>query len=728
MTLRSIIVGLLGGVAICSFSFFNDRVINQQMLVLHQMPPVVYAALVFGVLVTALACRHSRKRWAFSGSEWAVVVGLWLVACGIPGWGLVECVPPTAIMTHHYARLEPGWRSGGTDVVATVPERMLVDIESADGTVLDGYVAGLGEGLVHIPVSAVPWSNWGGTMWFWFPFIVSFSIAVLGLAAVVHRQWSQHECLPYPISAFAHALLPGEDGKVPILRERLFWLGAVPVLVLYLNNYLVRWFPEALIPVHLSVDLSPLYEVLPFLKGPGFHYRLSFAVLGLAYFLRTNVAFSVGIVPYIHMSVVTILMAYGVTLSGGDHVGGNYNTFLFAGGYAGIFLLMLYTGRFYYRNALQRGLFFPAAGEDAPASTVRLRAACVGGAVFALLLLVVRAGWLPAVCGGGAVGLLHAWAAPKFRVRDPVDEQALWGIRVFLVGLSVFLGILVWVGLDWQLAVLFAAIAVVTVLVVSRAVAETGAFHFGTFFLPGPLILGAVGAAAVGPRPMLIMALAGSAILLAPGWTPMAFMVQALKIADLAKADVHRTARLGIAVLLLCVPIALAVTIYWSYDAGAPVHAWPHVANRYCGRDMVRLCNRLEAQGTLEATQSLSGWERFRHVSPTWPHVAAFAIIASLTILCGWCGLRFTKWPFHPVMFLFLGSFHGQHISVSLLFGCALKWGVTRYGGAACYERLKPMMVGFIAGSVVAAAIPFVVGMIYYLVTGLPPQPMHGIL
>ncbi|MBT4814961.1 MAG: hypothetical protein HON70_04640, partial [Lentisphaerae bacterium] len=717
MTLRSIILGLLGGSAICAFSFFNDRVVNQQMLVPHQLPPIVYGALIVGVLLSGLACRHLGKRRGITASEWAVIAALWLVACGIPGWGLMECVPPTAIMTHHYAQVEPGWRSGAADVVATVPEQMLVNVDSDDGTVLNGYVCGLAQGDQHIPIRAVPWGSWAKTVTFWLPFVLALTIGMFGLAAVVHRQWSEHESLPYPISTFAHALLPGDDGTVAVLRAPLFWVGAAPILLMQLNNYLAQWFPVLLIPIRLRVDLSSLYVALPFLNGPGFSYQLSFAVLGLAYFLRTNVAFSVGVVPYLYTAIALVLGAYGVSLSGGDHLGGNYNTFLFAGGYLGVFMLMLYTGRHYYRNALHQGLLFPAAGATPATSTRQIRAALVGVIVAATLLLVCRTGWLWALPGGVAAGLLHSWAAPRLTARGPVDQQAVWGMRVFIAGILVFLALLVSLGLDWQLAVLFAAITVVTFVVVSRAVAETGAFLFGTFFLPGALLLGFAGAVAIGPRTALTMALASSAILLAPGWAPMPFMVQALKLADMAKADVHKTAKCGIAVLLLCAPLALAVTLYWSYDRGAPIRVWPHAANQYPGRDMVRMTARLQAQGMLDTAASVSGWERLPHLSPNRPQVVAFVIAAALTVLCGWCGLRLTKWPFHPVMFLFLGSFHGQWISVSLLAGCAVKAGVIRYGGADLYNRVKPLMVGFIAGSVVAATIPTIVGGVYYLAT-----------
>ena len=668
MTIRSIVLGLVAGAIISAVCFFNDAVIGQSMLIPHQFPPVVYGSLVAAVLLVGLICHALGRKMAFTGAEWAVSAALCLASCGIPSWGLVQTVPPTAIMTHHYARFEPGWQSERVNVVELVPERMLVDVSGDDGTVLNGYLNGLGDGTKHIPISAVPWAAWAPALWFWVPFILSLTVATFGLAALVHRQWAHHEVLPYPITVFAHALLPGngEDGE-SIYRNRLFWLGALGVTAVTMNNYLARWLPELLIAIDLRVNLSPFYELLPFLNGQGYQYSISFAVIGLAYFLQTRVSMSVGLMPYIYTGISLILMSYGVSLGGGDHMGGSYNTFLYAGGYTGVFLLLLHSGRHYYWNALRHGICLPSDQE--------------------------------------------------------ADEQAVWGMRVFLAGMLVFVGLLVWIGLDWQLALLFAVITVITLVVISRAVAETGAFVFGTFFLPAALLLGFMGHVAVGPEALIIMSLAGSAVLLAPGWAPMAFVVQGLKLVDLAETSVFRTAKWSLVVPVLCIPIALGATLYWSYDQGAP-RKWPMVANQYPGRDTVGISNRLDGQGTLETAKSLQGFGRFLHICPDKPRVAAFVIITALAILCGLCSRWFTWWPFHPVMFLFLGSFHGQQISVSLLLGCALKASVIRYGGAALYKRLKPLMVGLIAGSVLSALIPMVVGLLYFVITGM--QPVRG--
>ena len=53
-----------------------------------------------------------------------------------------------------------------------------------------------------------------------------FIAGTMALSVVVHRQWSSHEHIPYPIVTFTQAILPTADGRwSPVLRSRLFWIS-----------------------------------------------------------------------------------------------------------------------------------------------------------------------------------------------------------------------------------------------------------------------------------------------------------------------------------------------------------------------------------------------------------------------------------------------------------------------------------------------------------------------
>ena len=83
--------------------------------------------------------------------------------------------------------------------------KQTTSLESRKSYAVDGFVQGLGVGTKGISFRQIPWYAWTGTLlYFWLPLILAFSLAVIGLALVVHRQWSDHEHLPYPIVTFAH--------------------------------------------------------------------------------------------------------------------------------------------------------------------------------------------------------------------------------------------------------------------------------------------------------------------------------------------------------------------------------------------------------------------------------------------------------------------------------------------------------------------------------------------
>ncbi len=50
-----------------------------------------------------------------------------------------------------------------------------------------------------------------------------------------------------------------------------------------------------------------------------------------------------------------------------------------------------------------------------------------------------------------------------------------------------------------------------------------------------------------------------------------------------------------------------------------------------------------------------------------------------------------------------------------------MKSVIVKYGGDKAYQRLKPAMIGLIAGDTVFGVFTSLVGSIYYAATGAPP-------
>ncbi|MCK5803378.1 MAG: hypothetical protein KAI66_11120 [Lentisphaeria bacterium] len=673
MTLRAIIVGLVGAVGIGAFGYFHDCVMNPHdsaRLVPHLMPPVVYGALILLPLIANNALKRLRPRWTLRAGELAVVTALALVACAVPFYGMVHCWPSAMMLPHHYNRVRPAWSR--ENVLELVPEKMLADATADGGHALTGYVTGMG-GAHHISPRAIPWGAWLPSLAFWIPLVLAISVATLGWALVLHRQWSRHEHLPYPISRFAHTLMPKKGEAVSALfRKRAFWWAAGAVFAIHLINYCAVWWPEFMIPVRLHLDFGALAPFMrPMVLGDGrrfFHPRIIFTVIGLAYFFRSDVSFSLAVVPFAVCYFMGILTGYGVSVAPGFSLFHNTKIFLYLGGYVGIVLMLLYTGRRHYLGVLRRSLFLSA--------------------------------------------------------QDQIGSDQVWGMRVFLVGSALFAYLLVTAGLDWPLSVIYTGLSIVIFTAVSRAIAETGGFYVGTWLMPGALLWGLMGAQALGPATFATICMVSIIVLVGPGWAPMPFAIQGLQLADLTGVHTGRLTMLMVGALVLALAVALPATIYWQYDRGImqASNGWARYPPALPFDQALKMKHELKAQGTLETASELHGLQRFAHLKPNGTFLTAFLLMLAITIGVSICRLRFPWWPLHPIAFFFLGSHQAQRLAFSFFLGWLVKSCIQRFGGERAYRQLIPIAVGLVTGEVLASMLTIVVGILYYFITGKPPM------
>lgn len=676
VTLRSIVLGLLGAVIVCSVTYFNDWVLRQTHFVGNNMPVAIYGSLIIYVLFL----NRFLKRWSLKGEELAVILGITLSACCVPGSGLLRTFPGSLVLPHHYNRIEPGWKEQG--VLDAVPPAMLADVSVDEDRVLDGYVQGLSTGSGRVGIADIPWRAWTRAVLFWVPIALCMLLAMVGLSLVLHRQWSDHEHLPYPLATFTSALFPQEGGAVTALwRNRLFWVGLVAVFLFHLNNYLVRWFPDYLIAIPMRLDFRPLARVLPVLvRGGGWfilHPPVYFAVIGLSFFIAADLSAAFGFGPVLWSLVMGVFASYGINLAssyvGGGYIGIQPRNFVLFGACLGIFLSLLYTGRHHYVRVFGRALML--------------------------------------------------------RCKQEPERAEVWGARAFIVLTLLFVFQLSLGGIDWQLSLLYAGILIVSYVVSARLMAEGGLFHIKINVFPCAMIWGLVGSAALGFRTLLLLQMVTMVLFIDPRETLLPFLANANKLLAVRAVPVGRVCALAAIGIVLGLAVALPVTLYLQYSVPEATQgdAW---AFSYVPRmpfaNAVETKQRLEAMGLLEQAEGLAGWDRLSAVRPVMPCLWAFLAGLGLVLVCATCRMRFPRWPVHPLLFVVWAKSHIGAFAFSFILGWLVKAGVMQYGGNRLYNRLKPLMLGLIAGEVLGAVVPSIVGAIYYACTG--EQPMSYIL
>lgn len=674
MTTRAVLLGLLGAILICGVAYLNDAVMHQTYVAGSYMPSSVYGGLILFILIINPLLFYLSKRLALTSKELTVILVLVLAACCIPGTNLIRQLTNTLMLPHLYNQKEPGWKDA--KVIEMAPKQMLADISQGKGEALDGFVQGIKDKAEKV---SVPWYAWKRTLLFWLPLFFTLCIALIGLSLVVHRQWSDHEHLAYPIATFANSLLP-EPGraKSSIFSNKLFWIGAGIILVIYIYNYAQAWFPEYLIKIPTGFNLGPLASLFPAFEKAGgvwlLNHTFYFSFIGIAYLLASDVSFSLGIGPLLWTTMAGVLLGYGVSLGAsleGSSWYADLQRFMSAGAYLGLFLAILYTGRYYYYNVFRQALF-----PHLP----------------------------PHISMSG-------------------EKQSIWGARIFIIFTALFFGQICLVGLDWPLALLYTGFTIIIFLVLSRTLAETGLFYLHPHFFPCVVIWGIFGIRALGPQMLLIMFLLTTVFIIDPRGTIMPLMVNSLKLLDLQKIKISKTALLcGVAILLGLV-VGIPVTLYFQYDRGYDQHdQWASIyIPKRPFENATWIKQRLEAQGTLEEANQVSGWQRSTTMFPSGPGMLFLGLGLFLVLTFTAIRLRFPKWPLHPVMFIFWDTYLAMVCFGSFMVGWFIKMVVTKYGGIKIYQKLKPLMLGLIAGEISAAVVTTIFGLIYYLITDEKP-------
>ncbi len=791
MTPRSILLGLLGAAGLAALTYFNDLYLKNTFLSASYFPVSAVGLLILTALFLHPVIRHLAPGWVLTRAEMATAFSLLLCSVFVPSRGLGHNFTNLLMLPFHHERTRPGWQGqpphlterdvldgerlareldsgkapasvlalrpsewrpptpGGTlteaqraqlltwlnaviqetalephavardrpeirvllripperrtaiqrarltraaleewfdgalrsrraGVLEMVEPRMLAD-PAADPTALEGFVTGLGSDTRPIGFRDVPWAAWRGTLIFWIPVILTMVLTSLGLALVVHRQWMHHEHLPFPTMEFARSILPNEDGTLSrLVRPKSFWIGMAVVSFIHLINYLHEWWRDRVIPVRLQIDFTPLVEIAPvFRQGWGwwvaFNPTIYFTIIGFAYFLANDVSLSLGLAPYMFALISGIAAGYGMAM-GGTRLHPHMETFINSGAFAGLFVMLAYSGRHYFRAAFGRGFGLP--------------------------------------------------------IREPVESHAVWGARATLLGFGLMVAQIVALGVEWPFAVMYTFWLMLVPLVISRMLAESGVFFLNPRTYACSMLWGIFGAAAIGRQPLLMLSMLTMALLIHASLSFLPFAVSALRLCDETGVRLGRIAFGGLAAVAIALAVMVPVNlrIQYRYGAFAAGDSWTSgFIPTAPFENAVFVTRQLEAQGALEVSDRLHGWERWKHISPRVSSLVAFGVVFGLVMLFGYARHRFPRWPLHPVMFAVMAIWPSHYVGFSFLIGWMVKAFVMKYGGARLYQNLKPLMLGLVAGEALGALVPAAIGILYYLITG-SRAPTYSIL
>lgn len=111
MTIRAMLLGLAIGLFISAFTYFNDFVAYQTLLIGHFMPVSVFGTITLALLALNPLLRRVGPSFPLRGREVAVTVAIALAACGYPGANLMRYFVTTTSMPPHLLKTQSSWRA-----------------------------------------------------------------------------------------------------------------------------------------------------------------------------------------------------------------------------------------------------------------------------------------------------------------------------------------------------------------------------------------------------------------------------------------------------------------------------------------------------------------------------------------------------------------------------------------------------------------------------------------
>jgi hypothetical protein len=674
MTFRAVLIGLAAALSIAGLGYLNDQILQlESVLGGHQLPISVIGVLILAMLLANPLLFRVNSRWALRPAEVAVATGLTLVACSIPLRGLMEFFPSSLVSGVHWNINTTGWRKN--NLLQYVPATMMM----RDQAVIDAMISGLRQSGRDVGLGAVAWGRWAPVLTTWLPLVLCMSASSICLGLIVHRQWSRHERLRYPIPEFTASLIERPEGAAfsTIFRNRLFWLGLGAVLAIRVINGLYLWYPDRLLEIPLTQDFTALSEKFKVLQevpwGPSLSRPTIYPLaIGFSFFLASEVSLSLGLTQLLVIPVTAYLMSRGVDIQS-DLMAGGLSAWQRFGSYLAYALLLAYTGRHWYGAVIRHGLTFRPSGESEP--------------------------------------------------------YAAWALRVLLLALAGMVVMAALLGLPWTLAILTFPLMLVLFVGVSRIAAETGLFFIQPRWQPLGVLLGFFGGYALGPRGMIVAGLLCVVLSMDPSQSLMPYWVNALRLNELLGVRPKRLAGPAVGTYLAALALGLVVVLWAQFNFGLPrteKASWnfnvvPKLPFESPNQEIDAMVNNAQ----LQASVALSPLERLTSFQPDRRFLRAAGIGIALVLVFGILRLRLSWWPIHPVMFMVWDTAPMAGLSFSFLLGWMVKTAVTRLGGFRPYQRLKPLMVGVIAGDVLGGLVWIVVGVAYYAVTGLMPINMR---
>ncbi len=646
VTARAVCIGLGTAVMLNIVMGYNDWYLHNTLLVGNHFPYIAIALLLVLSLGVNGLLRRRFTITPLSPGELMLIWGMVGIAGGIGSAGLMRYFPSYVTAPAFYA--SPG-NEYSTYLLPHLKDWMVVS-RDPDHTAVRRFMEGLSRG------QAIPWTDWWRPMLGWFGFMALLYATNLALVSLFFNQWSTRERLIFPAVAvpamIAEAAPPGKYLNA-FFANRLTWIGMTVPLLIWGWNGVGSYVPE--LPV---ITMSRfVWTVFPDRPWSEFHpqdVNIYFTAIGLTFLLTTEIAFSLWF----------IYLAYRMSF---------------------VYLAWLGSGATgFWGNWHERITVFETAGA-----------------------MVVIAAFL---CWTARTGL-RQWADRARRgQRDPAQDPIAprWTAVLLVAGTAGMIGWFLLAGVQWWAAVIGVGLFLVTVLVLTRVVAESGLIFVQSNVIPFDFLKGLFPPAWLSGATLAAFVLHKGIHMFDLREIFMPYAMDGVKATSTARLRTGRV--LAIFGLTAMVAIAAAAfgKITTSYKYGG--------VNLDTAANIGFPNNFLGSAVTFGKNPPAFDWVKAGDTAILPVNAAHVAVGGTITAVMLFLRAQFLWWPLHPFGIVMCGTWAMSCFWFSIFLGWVAKVCVMTFLGATVYRKALPLVLGMVVGECVAATIWALVG----LLTGTP--------
>jgi len=302
ITLRSVIIGLLGVILLVSITPYNDFYIQGTFLAGNHFPiGPVFILLALILLVNPILLKV-KSSWALSSAEFITIWCMMLGASGIASTGVMRYLLPKLIIPYYFASPENEW----ADLFHQyIPDWLVVKDKHA----ITYFYEGLG--------GPIPWSAWMIPLFVWISIFFLLYVMMTCMSNVLRKQWVEKERYTFPL-----VQLPVDMVQLPesghlwnaFMRDRGMWIGfAIPVLIHGFNG-LHHNFP--VVPsFRLHFSMWSILTEKPWNAMNPMDMHIYLSLIGFSYLLTLEVSFSIWFFFLFYKIQSVLLSIFGKPLS-----------------------------------------------------------------------------------------------------------------------------------------------------------------------------------------------------------------------------------------------------------------------------------------------------------------------------------------------------------------------------------------------------------------------------